>query len=92
MHLENHLKRPKNVGVKTYLSPDGYISIDKTIYNKRGCTLVKTYNSDKTANMSLDISRCFYISYVSYTRKRLEVTETHIKDKLALIIVVLLPC
>ena len=44
MHLENHLKSPKNVGVKTYLSPDGYISIDKTIYHKRSRTSVKTYN------------------------------------------------
>ena len=42
--------------------------------------------------MSLDIPRCFYIYYVSYTRKQVEVTETHIKDKLALIFVVLLPC
>ena len=44
MHLENHLKSPKNVGVKTDLPPNGYIAIDKTIYNKRGRTSVKMYN------------------------------------------------
>ena len=44
MHLENHLKSSKNVGIRTYLPPDSYTAIDKTIYTKRGRISVKTYN------------------------------------------------
>ena len=73
------------------MSPDDYIVIDKTLYPTRGVILFTTYNKEKPAQYGLhfrsrDSSRRPYIYYtVPYTRKPVEVTESHIKDMLTLV-------
>ena len=73
------------------MSPDDYIVLDQTLYPTRGVILFTTYNKDKSAKYglnfrSLDSYRRPYIYYtVPYTRMPVEVTESHIKDMLALV-------
>ena len=73
------------------MSPDDYIAIDKTLCPTRGGITFKTYNKDKPAKYDLNFgsmgsSRHPYSYYtVPYTRKPVEVTESHIKDMLTLV-------
>ena len=73
------------------MSPDHYITIDITFYPTRGDISFKTYNKDKPAKYGLNFrslgsSRRPYIYYtVPCTGKSVEVTESHIKDKLILV-------
>ena len=72
------------------ISPDDYIAIDETLYSTRGGISFKAYNKDKPVKYGLNFrslgsSRHPYIYYtVPYTRKPVEVTESHIKDTLTL--------
>ena len=72
------------------MSPDDYIAIDEILYPTRGIISFKTYNKDKPAKYDLNFrslgsSRHPYIYYtLPYTGKRIEVTESHIKDTLTL--------
>ena len=73
------------------MSPDNYIAIDKTLCPARGGISFTIYNKDKPAKYSLNFrslgnSRRPYIYYsVPYTGKPVEVTESHIKDRLTLV-------
>ena len=68
------------------MSLDDYVAIDETLYPTRGGILFKTYNKDKSAKYGLNFrslgsSRRPYVYYtIPYTRKPVEVTDTHIKD------------